>query len=78
LLLAFALVLVACGGDDAQSAACRNVRGGPEAPVSVWACDSSRAAAELRDRYGFASCRLVEGMDAESRLEADSAYQCRR
>jgi hypothetical protein len=70
-------LLAGCGGDDAPQSVgtCTNVRGGPDDPVSIWACGNDSDVTVLIDEYGFTGCRLVEGMDAEVD-PSDSAYEC--
>jgi hypothetical protein len=75
-LVALLLVLCSCGGRS-QAATCTRVRGGAEATISFWSCASEADAHALRGSEGFASCRRVEGMDADSK-PTDLAYKCRR
>jgi hypothetical protein len=75
-LLALLVVLTGCGGKSA-AASCTRVRGGAEASISFWSCASAEDADALRESEGFASCRRVEGMDADSK-PTDLAYECRR
>ena len=77
-LAAFALLLAACGGGSEHATpACTSVRGGPDDAVSLWSCESDAEAAELVRHYGFSSCDLVQGMDADA-TQSDRGYQCRR
>jgi hypothetical protein len=77
-LAAFALLLVACGGAGGEARpACTSVRGEPDDAVSLWSCETDAEAAALVRHYGFSSCDLVQGMDAEA-TQGDRGYQCRR
>jgi hypothetical protein len=75
-LLALLFVLTGCDGKS-SAANCTRVRGDAQAAVSFWSCASAEDADALRDARGFASCRRVEGMDADSK-PTDLAYECRR
>jgi hypothetical protein len=75
--LACGALLAGCGGGGGAEASppCTSVQGGPDDPVSLWACADDDDVTALIDHYEFSGCRLVEGMDAEATQE-DRAYQC--
>jgi hypothetical protein len=73
--LASAAAFAGCGAGDESTSSCENVRGGPDAAVSVWSCADDSDLTALMDKYDFESCRRVEGMDADVNPK-DLAYQC--